>query len=530
MDRILAPPADCTNSHGLPLSAGSDWPVVAWYVRKSTNDEKMQKFTLGSQVDALQLLCDKKFGGEWTKYRIYEDSSSGTNMNRPGLQQMLTDARSGLFTHVAFLAVDRLSRKSGELSLLTDELKQLGITYLSAREDVDNDSLSGRLVFQIQGAVGEYEHGVIIDRIKRGMLKKAELGEWPGGRVPIGYRFEPKAGLVIDESEAVIVRKVFDLYTTGRDGTSAIAQRLNDEGFRTHQGKKFNRKTVLNIVRNPMYVGRFRWHKQEFPSPHEPIVSDETFEAAQAILGQRAEGTPGKRFHNQSPRLLSGLIRCGRCGSRLFGVSANARGQHFAYYACQKRSDTKDCDLPYIRADVIEGQILSDIQKVFRDEALLEEIWQNAQEQLAADAPEIDAEIKYVGEEQSRSQSALDRYLRAFEAGTMSPADCSQRVGELTAQIRQLDDQRSALQEQRAALDLPVTRGDFLNEILTNLSGVVGAIPAPQRKHLLQLLVEEVLVHDRCAFEVWYRLPQFQGVRTLGELVAPRGLEPLLPP
>jgi hypothetical protein len=139
--------------------------------------------------------------------------------------------------------------------------------------------------------------------------------------------------------------------------------------------------------------------------------------------------------------------------------------QRISYYACRKRLETKECDQEYVRAEWLEQQILADIQLVFRDEALLEEVWQSAQKQLAASAPELDAH-----------------------------------------------------------LDLPVTHSDFLNEILTNLSGVVGAIPAPQRKHLLQLLVEEVLVHDRCAFEVWYRLPQFQGVRTLGEMVAPKGL------
>jgi hypothetical protein len=59
-------------------------------------------------------------------------------------------------------------------------------------------------------------------------------------------------------------------------------------------------------------------------------------------------------------------------------------------------------------------------------------------------------------------------------------------------------------------------RADFLHEILTNLSGVVGRHSRPaQKKHLLRLLVEKVLIRDRCTFEVWYRLPQFPAVRTL---------------
>ena len=87
-----------------------------------------------------------------------------------------------------------------------------------------------------------------------------------------------------------------------------------------------------------------------------------------------------------------------------------------------------------------------------------------------------------------------------------------------------------ALTEQRTALDLPALKMGFLEEILTNLKGVVDAVPIPQKKHLLHLLVKKVLICDRRTFEVWYRLPQFPGVRTLGSMVAPRGLEPLLPP
>lgn len=510
--------------------ARTDMPIVAWYIRKSTCSEKIQQFTLSAQVGALQLLCDKKFGDEWTKYRIYEDSATGTNMNRPGLQQMLADARSGCFTHLAFLAIDRLTRNGGELRLLIDELKRLGIKYLSDRENVEDEGPSGKLVFAIHGAVGEYEHDIIIDRIKKGMFKKAELGQWPGGCIPIGYSFDSKAGLQIDENDAPIVRKVFELYIEGKEGSSAIAQRLNREGFRTRRGRKFSRKSVLQILRNPMYVGRFRWQKQEFASPHPPIIAESTFAAAKQILDSRSEEPTGKRWHHQDERLLTGLIRCGRCRSGMVGVSGNKKGQKHSYYACTKRLESKECDQDYVRTDLIEPLILDEIQKVFRDEALLEEVWQSAQAQLAASAPQLEAEIKQMDRQRAKAQGALDRYFAAFEAGTMAPADCSLRVAELTAQMKQFDEQLASLREQRAALDLPAIRADFLNEILTNLSGVVGAIPAPQKKHLLRLLVEKVLVRDRCTFEVWYRLPQFPEVRTLGELVAPTGLEPVLPP
>lgn len=62
------------------------------------------------------------------------------------------------------------------------------------------------------------------------------------------------------------------------------------------------------------------------------------------------------------------------------------------------------------------------------------------------------------------------------------------------------------------------------------MAAIVDAVPNAQKKHLLRLLVEKVLIQDRSTFAVWYRLPQFPAVRTLSHLVAPRGLEPLFPP
>jgi len=210
----------------------------------------------------------------------------------------------------------------------------------------------------------------------------------------------------------------------------------------------------------------------------------------------------------------------------MVAVSANAKGKKYSYYACRRRLDTADCDQDSIRADIIEKQILSEIQTVFRDEALLDSIWKSAQKKLAANAPAIDAELKNLDRQRTKHQAALDRYFQAFETGSMTPATCNQRIEELSTQIKQLDEEREILREKRLSLDLPAIKNDFLQEILVNLKGIVDAVPTPQKKHLLHLLVKKALVCDRRTFEVWYRLPQFPGFRTLGSMVAPKGLEP----
>ena len=93
------------------------------------------------------------------------------------------------------------------------------------------------MIFQTLGVFAGFEQKSIVERTKIGMLKKAQTGKWPGGTVPLGYRFSAETGLEIEEKEALIVRKIFKHYTAGKEGSSAIASHLNNTGYRTKKGK-----------------------------------------------------------------------------------------------------------------------------------------------------------------------------------------------------------------------------------------------------------------------------------------------------
>jgi len=104
-----------------------------------------------------------------------------------------------------------------------------------------------------------------------------------------------------------------------------------------------------------------------------------------------------------------------------------------------------------------------------------------------------------------------------------SKGDPEKAVREIKMRFQQLANEAKTLKRWSQSLDLPALKRDFLDQILTNLEGVVRAVPAPQIKHLLHLLVKKVLVRDRRTVETWYRLPQESPVRTLSDLVAPMG-------
>ena len=495
---------------------------VAYYCRISLTED-IQKYSLAAQKDRLGAFCTSQYGDEWTLFQAYRDTATGTNLNRPGLQQMLTDARNGAFDTLLVFRVDRLSRKVKELALLVDELTQVNVTLRSITEPFDTSNPAGKMMLQMLGVFAEFEHSTIIQRTKAGMQKKAETGGWPGGPVPFGYSYNKEDGLQVDEGEAVIVRKIFERYAKNKEGSSAICDDLTAAGYRKRNGKKFDRKAVLFILRNPFYIGKFRWQKQIYDGEHDSIVTVEAFTRANEILKKRSADSPGTWLHNQDEHLLSGIIRCSRCNTKMVGVSCKNNGTKILYYACRKRLDTKECDQRYIRADWLESKILAEVQAIFRNEELLAEIWHKAKAKLTEESPNIETELQHLTSNQRNVQTKLDRYFAAFETGTMEPSVCNERVQDLRTQLEQLEAQQEALEARRGALDIPAIKQDFIDQILTNLQGVVGAVPGAQKKHLLHLLVKKVLIRDRRTAEIWYRLPQESPVRILSDLVPRMG-------
>ena len=182
----------------------------------------------------------------------------------------------------------------------------------------------------------EFEHATIVDRISAGIERRAKQGRWFGGRPPFGYVFSNEERVLVhDPVKAPLVRRVFDLYARQRLGTRSIAQLLHDEGAPAPSAG-WGHPAVHWIINNPTYTGKIRWRDKLFDGVHEPLVDEFTFAKAQSILTGR--GDHARRRGNPSDYLLSGLLRCGKCGKAYIGMSANGNGGRYHYYACSEAS------------------------------------------------------------------------------------------------------------------------------------------------------------------------------------------------
>ena len=500
-------------------------PRIAFYTRIST-DEDHQKYSLGAQQERLEAFCKAQYGDAWRLHKMFRDTESGTHMNRPGLEEMLYDVEARAFDVLLVFRVDRLSRKVRELAQMVDELTKQGIALKSITEPFDTANAAGKMMLQMLGVFAEFEHATIVERTKVGMEKKAKGGQFVGGNVPYGFSLDPEKGLVINEEEALIVRKMFQMYAFGREGVHTICHKMNEAGHRKRSGEKWDKRVILHMIKNPTYVGKIRWREVVYDGNHDAIISEVLFDKAQSLLKDRVESLSGRRFDNGDERLLSGTIKCARCKGHMVGVTTHKKERRYPYYLCAKRWNTHDCDQDYVRADHLENAIIQDIKTMYRDEQFIAQVWKEASKLVGKEKPALEKEIARIEDQAVRIQARIDRYFEAFETGSMKPDLCNGKVQDLKTQMEELEVEKREISTRRERLELPTLDREMLSRLVDEFEETMDKGTNPKKKHLLRQLVKKVLIHDRRTVEIWYGLPNRNSVSTPGHLAPWAGLEP----
>ncbi len=343
---------------------------VATYTRIST-DEERQPNSLEAQRVRLEAFVESQ--PEWRIERRYEDQFTGTVIDRPALTRLLRDAKLDRFDVLLVYRVDRLARSIRGLAQIIDELDQAGVIFRSATEPFDTGTPAGRMMVQMLGVFAEFERALIVERITAGLERKAARGGWCGGRRPYGSTSHAdRDHLQRNTTEAPLVPVIFDHYVNGQEGSSMLAKWLNASGYRTKNGRPWSSASVLTVLRNRSYLGEIYYRGSWYPAPHEPLIPTELFDRAQAILTERGEDRSQRRT-NASEYLLTGRVRCGRCGQAYIGTAAHGRNGRYTYYTCftRMRYGTKHCANDRLPAERLEQAVTRRLWKVLEDGDLI---------------------------------------------------------------------------------------------------------------------------------------------------------------
>ncbi len=506
---------------------------VAMYIRIST-DEARQPFSLEAQETKLRAYIESQ--ENWELVTVVPEQASGATIDRPKLAKLLASARAGRFDLVLVYRVDRFSRSVRGLAHLLDELDSAGVAFRSATEPFDTTTPAGRMMVQMLAVFAEFERATIIDRVINGMERKAARGEWCGGSRPYGYLVDPTSGkLAVKEDEAPIPPRIFDTYVHQRVGAKEIATQLNEHGYRTKNGRPWSRDAVLTVLRNRAYLGEVFFREVYYPDSHPLLVDPDLFATAQEILQARGEDHT-KRAGNSSDYLMSGRITCPLCDKHYLGNAATGNKYRYRYYTCYSRLryGKKTCSADRLPADQLEEAVVQALLDTYERSDLVEEAIQGVAQRHSQMRDQHVAERAVVRSELTTAEGSIERYLRAFEAGTMPESVCGPRLSELASTVAQLRHRESELTELCEAPQEGPT-GEEISAMRTQIQHAFANGNPATKKSLVQSLVAEVRITGPRRVQPVFRVLTSMNappaasaakVRAMSGTVHPAGFEP----
>lgn len=244
------------------------------YTRVSTDAQGEEDKVSLPEQERMAKACIESKG--WQYICTYEDNGyTGRNTNRPGLQKMLTDIKTGKIDVVVIFKLDRLSRKQRDtLTIIEDVLLENNVDLVSLNETLDTTTPWGRAMIGVLSSFNQLESENIALRTAMGRYATAREGGYAGGKPPLGYT-AVDGHLVIVPEEAEIVRLIFSLRSEGKP-LMGIAEELNRMGYRSKKGNEFKHSAIQTVLNNEStYRGNYKYGKESCENTHDPILTEE---------------------------------------------------------------------------------------------------------------------------------------------------------------------------------------------------------------------------------------------------------------
>jgi len=277
---------------------------AAIYARTSSPNQRFN-YSIKEQVHQCWNFCRHR--GWVVKYVFIDEAQSGGTVERPKFQLMLQRAKEGEFNVIVFWKLDRFCRSLVDLVNIERMLRQWNVGLCSVTEFIDTTTPVGRFNFRNLASVAELEREIIGERARLGLHALARQGKWPNPHPPLGYDKDEDGRLVINTTEAELVKKIFQLYLKYKS-MSHVAYLLNKERIRTKRGGRWNARAVKDVLANKLYVGGFDVAGANICIKEYRIIDDKTFNTAQKLRA-RFTSQKSRRPPMQHDRKLEQIER-----------------------------------------------------------------------------------------------------------------------------------------------------------------------------------------------------------------------------
>ena len=318
----------------------------AIYTRKSSEDGLEQEFnSLDAQREAcVAYIASQKHEGWVLVPEQYDDGGlSGGSLDRPALQRLLEDVRTGLVDQIIVYKIDRLTRSLADFARIVDTLDAAEASFVSVTQSFNTATSMGRLTLNMLLSFAQFEREVTAERIRDKIAASKRKGLWMGGQVPLGYDADGRT-LKINPGESSTIRTLFDLYE--QHGTlRAVKEDADRLGLRSRRrvagtgrvtgGGPFDRGHIHHILTNPLYAGRIRHRDKTFEGQHPAIIDPERWERVQQKMQDGASTRRQKKRRGETSPLCGKLFD--ETGDRLTPTHTKTkRGKRLRYYISRR--------------------------------------------------------------------------------------------------------------------------------------------------------------------------------------------------
>ena len=351
---------------------------------------------------------------------------TGTSDKRPEFQRMIKDSAKGQFTVVITWKNDRFARSRYDSAVYKYKLKQNGVRIMYAKESIPNGP-EGIILESVMEGFAEYYSANLSQNIKRGNYDSA-LKRQTLGQLVLGYRKGPDKRFEIDPSTAPIVQRIYTDFAAGKPAKQIIDE-LNEEGYKTIRGGKFNKNSIRRILENEKYIGVYSFMDIRDEQGIPPIVDKTLFDKVQKLL----------EHHNRAPAatkvnggfLLTTKLFCGECGEPMTGDGGTSRtGKVYSYYICNGRRKHK-CNKERAQKDWVENAVVDALCDIVSSDEVINTFADKFMEWQAMQGES--SMVSSLTEELKKIESAIQNTMSVIDSGLITDSLKSHLV-ELEAQ------------------------------------------------------------------------------------------------
>ena len=444
-----------------------DLPLrVTFYARVST-DKDEQLNSLENQVQYYTELIRSK--PNWTYIEGYIDEGiSGTSTKkRDSFNRMIADAKAGRFDFIITKEISRFSRSTLDSIQYTQQLLEHDVGVLFQNDNINTLDSDSEFRLVVMAGVAQDEVRKLSERLKFGFRQAIKNGHVLGNDRLWGYD-KKDCVLTVNEGEAQVVRRIFDLYANRQLGIRRISQLLFDEGFTSRQGNAFNVLTIRHILCNPKYKGWYCANKSQtvdyrskrkifldesewimYPDPSIPaIVSEELWDRANALYKRRSRQMMSHQsaaeFHNRYP--YSGKIICEEHGTSFHRQMIRNNTGEKETWQCRvyRQRGRAACSAPQLRTtelDEVMAQIFNQLAQ--NKKAIVDAVLKVIQS--VPDEHDYQRDIQRLEDEAAAINAKKDRLLEMSIAEALTIQEFKSRNDAFNGQLATLEEQIEAL-------------------------------------------------------------------------------------